>query len=188
MIDRRVTAYLGLGSNLGDRLENLKGAVHAIQKSADLRVLQVSPVYESEAHTLSPTEVQPAYLNAVIEIASGLSAEVLLSYCLDLERLAGRERRQRWAPRPLDLDILIFGKGTVEQEDLILPHPHLAERRFVLQPLADLAPNFLVPAPFDKTVSELLGQCPDRTRLTRIPQPILELPNPTTIYVDRTAD
>ncbi|MFQ5571480.1 MAG: 2-amino-4-hydroxy-6-hydroxymethyldihydropteridine diphosphokinase, partial [Rhodothermales bacterium] len=87
--------------------------------------------------------------------------EALLEHCRTLERAAGRERRLRWEARTLDLDLLVYGRETRQSPELTLPHPRLGERRFVLQPLADVAPNLYVPLPFDATVADLLKRCPD---------------------------
>ena len=123
----------------------------------------VSPVYETEAHTASPDETQPAFLNAVLRLAVEVDPDVLLQMAHAVERAEGRTRaaEQRWGPRPLDVDLLAVGSLTRDTEALTLPHPRLAERRFVLRPWADLTPNFVVPPPFDQTVQSLLDQCTD---------------------------
>jgi 2-amino-4-hydroxy-6-hydroxymethyldihydropteridine diphosphokinase len=160
-------AYIGLGANLGDRLGALRAAVRGLEATRGIDVVRASPVYASEAHTLAPGEKQPAYLNAVVQVQAHLTPEALLDVCLVLERGAGRRRRRRWAPRPLDLDLLLVGTVTQATDRLTLPHPRLAERRFVLQPLHDLAPDLHVPRPFDATVGDLLRATPDRHVLHR---------------------
>jgi 2-amino-4-hydroxy-6-hydroxymethyldihydropteridine diphosphokinase len=160
-------AFIALGANLGDRMAALRGALRGLDATPRLRVVQASPVYESVAHTLAPDEEQPAYLNAVVEVRTRLSPEALLAVCLDLERRAGRQRRRRWAPRTLDLDLLVMNGLTRSTGQLTLPHPRLAERRFVLQPLHDLAPALHVPLPFDATVDALLRATSDRQSLRR---------------------
>ena len=171
-----VLAYLGLGANLGDRLGALRGAVAGLQAAEGVAVRRASPVYESAAHTLDPAEAQPPFLNAVVEVETGLGPEALLRLAHALERAAGRRRRRRWAPRPLDLDLLVFGRFAHTADGLAVPHPRLAERRFVLAPLADLAPNLYVPAPFDTTVAELLRTCPDDAGLHPTPHRLLDPP------------
>jgi 2-amino-4-hydroxy-6-hydroxymethyldihydropteridine diphosphokinase len=130
-------------------------------------------VYRTEAHTL-PGDEQPDFLNAVVALATSHSPEDLLLLAQKLERAEGRPpeaERRRWAPRVLDVDLLVVGDVVRDTPALTLPHPRLADRRFVLQPLAEVNPDLHVPAPFDATVQELLDRCPDdadvvRTRLT----------------------
>ena len=154
-------AYIALGANLGERIGALRAAVEGLAAHSDIEALSASPVYEAKAHTLKPDEAQPPYLNAVVAVRTTLPPEALLAYCHDLERAAGRRRRDRWMARTLDLDVLVYGRQTRRGPGLTLPHPHLGVRRFVLQPWADLAPNLCVPPPFDATVAELLRRCPD---------------------------
>lgn len=163
--------FVGMGSNLGDRLAHLRLAVDALREDSDIRVLAESPVYESPALTASPDEAGPDFLNAVVKLSTWLGAGVLLERLQAIERRAGRRREadRRWAPRTLDLDILIFGDEVIRREQLTVPHPRLGERRFVLRPLADLAPDRFVPAPFERTVADLLDECPDPDRLARTP-------------------
>lgn len=164
-----VLAYVALGSNVGDRTAFLAGAVAALARHPEVGAVRTSPVYETAAHTLDPAEAAPPYLNAVAELQTTLAPEALLAYCLDVERAAGRDRThaRRWAPRTLDLDLLVYDALTYEAPGLVLPHPRLAERRFVLEPLAALAPNLHVPPPFDAPVHVLLARCPDRDRPAR---------------------
>ncbi|GIV58317.1 MAG: 2-amino-4-hydroxy-6-hydroxymethyldihydropteridine pyrophosphokinase [Rhodothermaceae bacterium] len=170
-----VEAYLALGANLGDRLGTLRWAVTHLASHPAIDVVATSAVYESAAHTWEPGEVQPPYLNAVVHVRTSLSAEDLLTVLLDVEARAGRDRRaaRPWAPRPLDLDLIVFGNLTRRTPGLTVPHPRLGERRFVLQPLADLTLNLHVPVPYDSTVRDLLARCPDRGPLTRLPDPLV---------------
>ena len=134
-------AYLGLGSNLGDRLENLRRAV-ALLGERGVRVLRSSRVYETDPVGGPP---QPDYLNAVVEVeASGTAAE-LLSAGLEVEEAMGRERRERWGPRVIDLDVLTFGDQTIDEPGLRVPHPRMHERAFVMMPLLELDPDPLLP-------------------------------------------
>ncbi|MEX0746681.1 MAG: 2-amino-4-hydroxy-6-hydroxymethyldihydropteridine diphosphokinase [Rhodothermales bacterium] len=160
--DSLTVAYLALGSNLGDRPGYLRGAAAAFRDHPQIIVSAVSPVYESPAHTISSNESQPPFLNAVLEIQTSLDPIELLELCQGIERRAGRERTaDRWAPRTLDLDVLIFGKTTLRRDGLTIPHPRIAERAFVLRPLADIAPDLLVPPPYSASVRHLLEACPD---------------------------
>ena len=161
MIEDATVAYIALGANLGDRLGALRAAVEGLEAHPEIVVQAASPVYETVAHTIQPDEEQPLYLNAVVEVRTTLTAEALLAVCHDLEQAAGRLRRLRWMARTLDLDVLVYGRETRHRPGLVLPHPRLGARRFVLQPWADLAPNLYVPPPFDDTVAGLLRRCPD---------------------------
>lgn len=162
------SVFLGLGSNQGDRIASLRSAVAAFRSSSDMKVIRVSAVYETEAHTRRPGESQEAYLNAVVHVETILSPEDTLTFARELERSAGRRPdRQRWDPRPLDIDLLAYDAEIRSDDDLTLPHPRLANRRFVLQPWADIAPNFVVPPPFDESVRTLLDRCPDTAEVRR---------------------
>jgi 2-amino-4-hydroxy-6-hydroxymethyldihydropteridine diphosphokinase len=131
-----VRAFLGLGANLGDREEALRTAVAAVPD-----LVAVSPVYETDP--VGGPE-QGAYLNAVVELETALTPRQLLEVCRSLESAAGRVRAERWGPRTLDVDVLLVGDLVVDEPDLVVPHPRMWARRFVLAPLADLAPE-LVP-------------------------------------------
>jgi 2-amino-4-hydroxy-6-hydroxymethyldihydropteridine diphosphokinase len=174
----RDEAFVALGSNQGDRRAALRGAVRALERDRRTAAtgrrssVRPSPVYESEAHTKPPGETQPAYLNAVVQLCgTTLAPETLLDVAHRLEADAGRDRAAEeeggWQPRPLDVDLLVCGPIRRESERLRLPHPRLAERRFVLRPWADLTPNLRVPAPFDDSVQALLARCPDQAALRR---------------------
>ncbi|MCX5479669.1 2-amino-4-hydroxy-6-hydroxymethyldihydropteridine diphosphokinase [Kaistia geumhonensis] len=136
-----VDAYLGLGSNLGDRETMLRSAVAALSESAGVTVTAISPVYETPPWGPVP---QGPYLNACVAIATSLSPRALLDLCLAIERRHGRERSVRWGPRTLDIDILDYGGMQINEPGLALPHPRLAERAFVLVPLADIAPDLVI--------------------------------------------
>ena len=133
-------AYLGIGSNLGDRLAYLQLAVDALARVPGVRVVAVSRVYETAPVGGPP---QDAYLNAVIEIETDLIEEELLHRCQQIEELAARERVERWGPRTLDVDILLVGDAHLERADLTIPHPRMWERGFVLAPLRDVAPGLV---------------------------------------------
>jgi 2-amino-4-hydroxy-6-hydroxymethyldihydropteridine diphosphokinase len=134
-------AFIGLGSNLGDRLRFLRQAVDALGQAGD--VVAVSPVYETEP--VGGPAGQGAFLNVVVELRTADSPRRLLERCQSLERAADRVRAVRFGPRTLDADVLLVGQESVDDEDLVVPHPRMWERRFVLAPLADLAPD-VVPA------------------------------------------
>jgi len=136
-------AYLGLGSNLGDRAAHLQAAVEGLAGRAG-RVVAISPVYETEPVGGPP---QPEYLNAVVAVETALSARELLRLAKALEAEAGREPPEpgkRWGPRPLDIDVLMVGDERIDEPDLVVPHPRIHQRAFVLAPLADVAPDMVV--------------------------------------------
>jgi 2-amino-4-hydroxy-6-hydroxymethyldihydropteridine diphosphokinase len=132
-----VKAYVGLGSNLGDRAAYLLLGLSALSRLPETRLLRLSPVYETDP--VGPP--QPPYLNMVAELETELSPKGLLAEMLRVEKALGRERRERWGPRTLDLDLLLYGDLVLEEAGLSVPHPRLHERAFVLVPLLDLLPE-----------------------------------------------
>jgi 2-amino-4-hydroxy-6-hydroxymethyldihydropteridine diphosphokinase len=135
-------AFLGVGSNQGDRWRALRDAVASLPD-----VVAVSPVYETEP--VGGPAGQGQYLNCVVELETALTPRRLLGICHRLESAADRIRTERWGPRTLDVDILLVGDMVIDQPDLQIPHPRLRERRFVLEPLRDLAPE-LVPEDLER--------------------------------------
>jgi 2-amino-4-hydroxy-6-hydroxymethyldihydropteridine diphosphokinase len=131
-------AYLALGSNLGDRLAHLQRGVDGLAAIDGISVLAVSRVYETEP-VGGPS--QDDYLNAVVSIDTTLNPRGLLDVAMAVEQLADRVRVERWGPRTLDVDILLFGDDSVHEPDLEIPHPRMHERAFVLAPLHDVAPE-----------------------------------------------
>jgi 2-amino-4-hydroxy-6-hydroxymethyldihydropteridine diphosphokinase len=130
-----VRAYLGIGSNLGERVQYLQMAVDGLGATDGVEVIDVSRVYETDP--VGGPE-QPDYLNAVVAVDTTLAPRQLLEVAQRLEGEAQRVRKERWGPRTLDVDILLFGDDEVEKPDLVIPHPRWRERDFVLAPLADL--------------------------------------------------
>ncbi len=147
--------YLGLGSNLGDREANLRAALERLS-GPGLRVLRVSPVYETEPVGYAD---QRSFLNLVAEAETELFPKQLLSRIAVIERALGRVRNMRNGPRTIDIDILLYGSAVVRSTELEIPHPRMAERRFVLAPLADLAPELRHPVT-RKTVRQMLEAAP----------------------------
>ena len=142
-------AFVAIGSNLGDRLTNLRRAVTLLGECPGVRVLGSSRVYETDP--VGPP--QPDYLNAVIELDTDLSAHELLHALLDVERELGRVREERWGPRVIDLDLLSVDLQVVDDEALTLPHPRMHERGFVLVPLLELDPDPMLPG--GRSIGEL---------------------------------
>lgn len=145
-------AFLGLGSNLGDRLGHLESALRHLDANDDVSVVDVSGVYETEPW--GGVDQDP-YLNLAAAVDTTYAPRELLGFVQQVERWHGRDRdaEQRWGPRPLDIDVLLYGDRTVEERDLVVPHPRLAERAFVLVPLLEVFPG---------------GTLPDGTRLTQL--------------------
>lgn len=144
------TAYLGLGTNLGDRMAHLRAAV--AQLGERLAVERLSSVYETEP---AYYQEQPRFLNMVCRARTALAPEELLGFLKELERRIGRRPSVRFGPRVIDLDILLYGDRTVDLPDLAIPHPRIAERPFVLVPLGEIAPALELPGA-GATVAELL--------------------------------
>jgi 2-amino-4-hydroxy-6-hydroxymethyldihydropteridine diphosphokinase len=136
--------YLALGSNIGNREANMRAAVRALRDISDVRA--VSSLYRSPAVVLEDDEPGPDFLNAACEIASTLDPPALLREIKRIEHALGRRPAARWAPRAIDIDILLYGEEVVEAPDLTIPHPRMAERDFVLVPLAEIAPGAIHPA------------------------------------------
>jgi 2-amino-4-hydroxy-6-hydroxymethyldihydropteridine diphosphokinase len=140
-------AYLGIGSNLGDRLSYLQLAVDELARADRVAVVGVSPVYET-APVGGPE--QPEYLNAVVALDTSLGARELLRIAQRIEAAAERVRTVRWGPRTLDVDVLLVGDQRIDDPDLVVPHPRLAERAFVVVPLAELDPEWRTRIPPDR--------------------------------------
>ena len=145
--------YVGLGANLGDREGTIRRAVELVDASPHVEVVAVSTLLETEPW--GPV-AQPAYLNGALALETDLGPRAVLDLLLEVERRLGRVRDgERWGPRTIDLDLLLYGDLAVDEPGLALPHPRVHERRFVLEPLAELAPDVLVPG--RGTVAELLA-------------------------------
>lgn len=148
--------YIGLGSNLAEPRQQLMRAETALANLPHSRLIAVSAYYQSQA--IGPGE-QPDYLNAVAALDTTLTPLALLDQLQAIEQAQGRVRTVRWGARTLDLDLLLYGNQVLDLPRLQVPHPRLGERAFVLRPLADLAPDLLLPA--GQTLQQLLQTCPD---------------------------
>ena len=145
--------FIGLGSNLGERESMIRLALEDLSRLPGTRLLRASSLYDTEP----VGEVdQPNFLNAVAQLDSELSARQLLWNLHLIEKRLGRVRTQRWGPRTIDLDLLLYGDEVIDEPELHVPHPRLHERSFVLEPLAELAPGLVVPGRGD--VESLLAE------------------------------
>ena len=161
------TVYLALGSNMGDREDNLKRAIGMISSPAT-EVSRRSSVYETAPMLL---EAQPWFLNQVLEIKTSLFPRQLLHSTQEVERVLGRNRTIANGPRSIDIDILLYGRTVMTSDELTIPHPAMAERRFVLEPLAELAPRLRHPV-LKRTIADLLTATKQQTvRLFRPVEP-----------------
>ena len=148
-------AWVALGSNLGERRGNLEAALKWLRATPGVEVEALSAFRESAP--MGPP--QPDYLNGALRLVTGLSPMELLSLLQGIEDAMGRVRGERWGPRTLDLDILFIEDLICDSDELTIPHPGIAERRFVLEPLCDLDPNFIHPV-LDRSLSDLLEALP----------------------------
>jgi len=148
------TAYIGLGANLGEREATLRAAVARLRSHPHIQVTAESALVETEPVGGPPG--QPPFLNGAAEVETDLTPHALLEVLKDIERALGRRPRERWGPREVDLDLLLFGDRVVKTERLTVPHPRLSERRFVLGPLAEIAPDARDPVT-GRTASEMLA-------------------------------
>ena len=136
------TAFVGIGSNLGDRESNLRRAVDLLSAEDGIEVAAVSEIRETEP--VGPVEQGP-FLNGAVQVETTLAPRELLQRLLEVENRLGRVREERWGPRTIDLDLLLYGNETIDEPGLTVPHPRLHERRFALEPLSDLAPSLEIP-------------------------------------------
>lgn len=146
--------FIGLGSNLAPREKNITAALAALETTREIEVVRVSSMYETDA-VGGPAE-QGKYLNAVVEVATTLSADRLLSVCQRIENSLGRKRELRWGPRTIDLDILLFDDEIHSTAELTIPHPLMHERRFVLEPLVEIASEVVHPT-LEQSARDLLA-------------------------------
>jgi 2-amino-4-hydroxy-6-hydroxymethyldihydropteridine diphosphokinase len=154
--------FLSLGGNLGNTREIFEGAYPLIEKKIG-KISVYSSIYQTQAWGPIP---QADFLNQVLLVNTSLKAEACLAEILEIEREFGRERKERWGPRTLDLDILYYGDKVIAESDLSIPHPRIAERKFILTPLAEIAPTFSDPAS-RKTMVALLEECTDNSQVNR---------------------
>ncbi|MBN2102783.1 2-amino-4-hydroxy-6-hydroxymethyldihydropteridine diphosphokinase [bacterium] len=155
-------SFLGLGSNTGDREYYLNLAFKSLKEQAGILSIRSSSIYETSPWGLKD---QPWFLNQVLEIKTEYPPGMLLDIILKIEQQSNRQRQKKWGPRTLDIDILLYGDLRMHDEKLVIPHPYLSYRRFMLMPLKEIAPDVWVPG-FGMTVQELFNQCEDKEEIT----------------------
>ena len=138
-----ITAYIALGANLGDRRGNIDRALALLRATPGVAVMKISSLLENAAIGGPPDS--PPFLNAVAEIETTLAPRALLARLLEIEQQLGRQRRQKWDPRLIDLDLILYGDQVLNEPDLRVPHPLMHTRRFVLDPLKEIAPDAMHP-------------------------------------------
>lgn len=158
-----VIAFIGLGANLGDPRAQIAEALRRLGSAPETRLVRAATLYRSDP--VGPPD-QPEYFNTVAQIETRLEPAALLASVQAIERSLGRTRSIRWGPRLIDLDILLYGDRRIEEAGLVIPHPEITRRRFVLQPLFDLAPDLLVPGSAG-SVRDLLGALEDSEKSVR---------------------
>ena len=151
MTGQSVRAHIGLGGNIGDRKANLEAAISRLAATPGVTLAAQSSFIGTEPWGKTDQEW---FLNAAVAIDTSLSARQLLEVCLGIETAMGRVREEKWGPRIIDLDVLTYGNETIDEDGLQVPHPYIAEREFVLEPLAEIAPDLIIDG---KTVKEHLA-------------------------------
>ena len=151
-------AYISLGSNLDDRLSYLKGAIAELHKDERISINKISSIYETDPVGYTN---QGNFLNIVVKLETDYEVEQLLQKCLQIKLELGRERKIRWGPRTIDLDILLYNQDNIETDDLSVPHPRMHERAFVIIPLLEIEPNIELPA-MELPLQKVLEHIPDK--------------------------
>jgi 2-amino-4-hydroxy-6-hydroxymethyldihydropteridine diphosphokinase len=151
-----ITAYIALGSNLSNPIQQIQQALQELATITSIQLIKSSSLYLSKPY--GPIHNQPDFVNAVVEIATKLNAHELLLTLNTLEQQHQRQRERRWGPRTLDLDILLYSNQIIQTDALTIPHPEMHKRNFVVYPLAEIAPQLILPS--GKTIQELMQSCP----------------------------
>ena len=162
----KMLAYVGIGSNLGDKLSNCHRAIEAICSDARNRIVKYSPFYHTEP---VGEKKQDWFVNGVLAVETSLGPREFMDFLLAVERRMDRVRGERWGPRIIDLDILFFGQKVISEGGLQIPHPRLQERRFVLVPLQDIAPHLEHPL-LGKTISQILAELKEEEKVLPLPE------------------
>lgn len=157
-------AYIGIGSNIGNKIENCKKAIELFKKNPQIKVTKISDFYETEPVGYKEQEW---FVNCAVEIETDLNPQELLLLCQTIESELGRERKIKYGPRIIDLDILLYNNDIIDKTELKIPHPEMHKRRFVLEPLSDIAPDAVHPA-LKKTIVELLESLTEKVAINKI--------------------
>jgi 2-amino-4-hydroxy-6-hydroxymethyldihydropteridine diphosphokinase len=160
----KVDAYIALGGNQGDVADNLDRALRFLAQPPIISITARAPVYRTAA--VGGPAGQPDFLNTVVRVSTALTPDLLLRRCLDVEQKLGRVRHERWGPRTIDLDLLLYGDHVVDVPGLTVPHPRIRERLFVLVPLADIAPSELSLPPDGMALGDVLDLALEREGAT----------------------
>lgn len=159
-----VKVYLGLGSNLGRRRDGIQKAISHLGENGAIRIRRISSLYRTEPWG---KKRQPDFLNTVVCAETSLHPFDLLKRCQSIEKKLGRRKTERFGPREIDIDILSYGKMISKSKGLVLPHPRIPERRFVLVPLCEIAPGLRLPG-WKRTISEMLRETSDESEVHRL--------------------
>ncbi|MEH7180028.1 2-amino-4-hydroxy-6-hydroxymethyldihydropteridine diphosphokinase [Neobacillus vireti] len=152
------TAFIGLGSNIGNRYDYLSKAVKQLANHPKINLVNYSSIYETDPVGY---EEQDLFLNMVLEVETSLNAHELLDYCLKVELELGRKREIVWGPRTIDLDILLYNQENIETEKLIVPHPRMLERDFVMIPLSEIKPDLIIPN-IERPLTAWINELPNK--------------------------
>jgi len=156
--------YLGLGTNLGNREENISQCLNLLSTKLEIEIIKQSSIYESDPYGFTD---QPKFLNMVVEIETRLTPNKLLRIAQNIEKKSGKTKLFHWGPRIIDIDILSFQDQVIKQNRLLVPHTQLHLRKFVLIPLYEIAPDYIHPES-KKTISQLLNECADDSHVKRL--------------------
>ena len=157
-------AYIGIGSNLGDRLDNIKKAIALLNRHKNIKITQRSSIYETEPVGYKE---QPDFLNSVVQLKTGLTPQRLLEVLKNIEKKLGRIKGIKWGPRIIDLDMLLYENKIIKRDNLTVPHPELHKRRFILAPLAEIAGGIVHPLK-KKTILELYKKSPRAPKVIKL--------------------
>lgn len=164
MNEQAAIVFLSLGSNMGDKEKNLLNAIHAIRNIPQTVLLGTSKMWTTEAWGKTN---QDDFINAVVSIETYQSPELLMGMLITIEEKLGRVRNEKWGPRIIDIDILFFGELILKTEKLIIPHPEMQNRKFVLVPLNEICPELIHPV-YKKTIANLLLECDDKCVVSQL--------------------
>ena len=162
MNEQSAIVFLSLGSNQGDKSKNIRYAIHALESIPGTSELCLSGIWRTAAWGKTD---QDDFLNCAVSIRTLITPAVLMERIIEIEKNMGRIRAEHWGPRIIDIDILFYGNEIIRTESLVIPHPELQNRKFVLAPLLEIAPDFIHPV-FKKSITQLLSDCTDQSMIS----------------------